>query len=840
MKYRTPQRSYTPQVLELWFERMAGDWEAVFTEAELEWGRRFYRDHEVRSTELLPDSAIIHFKLGKDPLYVIIDWSDKGRGFRYSHPEISKGNGMAAAGLYEIEELIADEIPPVAPPKPAKQTTAERAATEERAIHGRPPDKPDGRSLSVSLEATGHGLRISAKWAEPNAPPAAPFIVKKLTLWEREQFIAFTALAHRSGCRPGDREGIYQITEWQRLEAFLKQYLPQWRRQFTVILDPTVRPWLQGLHRITPHIDLATGSNNGDADNDHDEDISGGDLRYRIAFSHQGSELPEALSQQLFRAPQQVHFVPGLGIFQVDMTAADVLMDWKASFFRSRQGRLPRYMAAALSDDGQLGVSLSAEVSAWKRQLSATGKLPAEDDLPDCLRGYQRAGVEWLQRVTSIGAHCLLADEMGLGKTLQILCFLNLNQTLARQPVLVVCPASVVPVWQAEIARFFPATPVRVLSKDSPLDAAAPPALWLGSYTQIRRNKGQLDSMEFAYAILDEAQNIKNPDAKVTHACLAIRSRCRIALTGTPMENRALDIWTLFRFLMPGFLGSRKRFEQNARQQGDFIPRLRTWIAPFVLRRTKQAVIEELPDKLEIPLICPLTDLQRQHYLTLVAAAKNDFAGPLQSHWQNQRMHLFSLLTRLRQVCCDPALLPGVRADTAHSGKLLSLINRLSEACSNGSKVVVFSQFVEFLKRARTAVSQALPAIPQFLLTGATTDRAKPVLKFTQSAGPAIFFVSLKAGGTGLNLQAADYVFLLDPWWNPAVEAQAIDRVHRFGQESRVIVYRLITQGTIEQRIEHLKQHKGELFAEIMDDMSAPSELLQRFENLESLIALEQ
>jgi SNF2 family DNA or RNA helicase len=206
---------------------------------------------------------------------------------------------------------------------------------------------------------------------------------------------------------------------------------------------------------------------------------------------------------------------------------------------------------------------------------------------------------------------------------------------------------------------------------------------------------------------------------------------------------------------------------------------------------------------------------------------------------REKRIHLFSLLTRLRQACCDPGLLPDQDYSPDHSGKLQSLTNRLGEAFEGGSKVVVFSQFVQFLRRAKTVVKNEFPHIPQIELTGATIDRERPVQRFREVDGAAVFFVSLRAGGTGLNLQEADYVFLLDPWWNPAVEAQAIDRVHRIGQRQRVIVYRMITKGTIEERIEILKREKGRVFDDLLSHLDAPSDLFSQFENLEQLIALE-
>jgi SNF2 family DNA or RNA helicase len=485
-------------------------------------------------------------------------------------------------------------------------------------------------------------------------------------------------------------------------------------------------------------------------------------------------------------------------------------------------------------------VRLSSELKEWQKKLETASARAADLELPDYLREYQRDGIGWLHQLNQLNCPSLLADEMGLGKTLQVLNFLSSKDALGKIPVLVVCPASVVPVWQTEVNRFFPGTPMRVLSRLQPFDSGEP-ALWISSYTQLRRNKHLLEDIQFEYAILDEAQSIKNPDAKVTHACLSIKSRHRMALTGTPMENRPLDLWTLFRFLMPGFLGTRRHFEDQVKSDADFVDRLRTQIHPFILRRTKDAVAKDLPPKVEIDWICPLTPVQRRCYEDLTSGAATEFKGSLNSLMKDKRMHLFSLLTRLRQACCDPVLLPDHPVSaTSHSGKLQSLTKRLGEAFEGGSKVVVFSQFVQFLRRAKAEVKMEFPDVPQVELTGATIDRERPVQRFEELEGPAVFFISLRAGGTGLNLQVADYVFLLDPWWNPAVEAQAIDRVHRIGQQKRVIVYRMITKGTIEERIERLKRDKGQLFTDLLSDLDAPKDLLGQFNSLQELIALDE
>ncbi|MEX0320749.1 MAG: DEAD/DEAH box helicase [Puniceicoccaceae bacterium] len=824
MIHRTPQRTYNRQSIELWFSRLNRDWEQLFSDKELRWGRDYYRTGEVRSTELLEGSAIIHFKRGKEPLYVIVDWEGENPTFRESHPDIAPGRGLIVAGMYELEEFIADELPPVFEEEDQVIVAEDRQVEIDLPVFSQ--TERTGRQIRLRLLAREDGLWLEAGWnTSGQGTDWSHFSLRELTRWEREQLIGYTARAHRCGFRPGNREGTYRMQSEVTIERFFKDELGQWKSYYTLDEDPQLVKWKQGVLMARPVIDV---------------EAEGTSSRFRFGFSAGKSVLGEELRKRLFRMPGHTHFVPGVGIFKVDPLALGTVHEWKTLLPSEGEGHLPRYLLYTFARDPHVEVRLSEELASWREKLEEASGSLAQLELPDYLREYQREGIGWLHQLHELNCPSLLADEMGLGKTLQILNFLYAKEALGKQPVLVVCPASVVPVWQNEVHRFFPGTEIRVLSRTQPFDKDLP-ALWIASYTQLRRNKALLEDIQFDYAILDEAQSIKNPDAKVTHACLAIQSRHRIALTGTPMENRPLDLWTLFRFLMPGFLGSRRHFEDQVKGDADFLDRLRKQIHPFILRRTKDKVAKDLPPKMEMEWVCPLTPVQRRCYEELTSGATNEFKGSFSSVMKEKRMHLFSLLTRLRQACCDPSLLPDHPVSaTSQSGKLQSLSKRLGQAFDGGSKVVVFSQFVQFLKRAKAEVKAEYPDVPQIELTGATIDRERPVQRFEELEGPAVFFISLRAGGTGLNLQVADYVFLMDPWWNPAVEAQAIDRVHRIGQKKRVIVYRMITKGTIEERIERLKQDKGQIFSELLSDLDAPKDLLSQFDSLDELIALDE
>jgi len=266
--------------------------------------------------------------------------------------------------------------------------------------------------------------------------------------------------------------------------------------------------------------------------------------------------------------------------------------------------------------------------------------------------------------------------------------------------------------------------------------------------------------------------------------------------------------------------------------------KLRRQLEPFILRRTKAQVATELPPKVEVDVLCPLTDLQRSEYARVCREGLDRLGDDINRAMREKAFGFLSLLTRLRQICCDPDLLPWLSADPAASGKLQLLVERLAEVISSGHKVVIFSQFVMFLRRVEEVLAQQFPDTPRFELTGATLDRQKPVHDFQQCESAAFMLVSLKAAGTGITLHSADYVFLLDPWWNPSVEEQAIDRVHRIGQTRTVFVYRMVTQGTIEERITALKAEKKQLFRRIIEGVSGDVDLGEHFKSLRQLIEL--
>ena len=435
----------------------------------------------------------------------------------------------------------------------------------------------------------------------------------------------------------------------------------------------------------------------------------------------------------------------------------------------------------------------------------AAPELPA--DLAGELRHYQEDGVAWLEFLAGAGLGALLADDMGLGKTLQALCAL-------RPPALVVAPTSVLPNWMQEAEKFRPALRRCLFHGTSrALDPEA--EVVFTSYALLRLDPA-LAERDWKTVVLDEAQAIKNPTSQTARAAFALRADFRVALTGTPVENRLDELWSQLHFTNPGLLGGRSDFEREYERPiaaGDAAraERLRTRIRPFVLRRRKREVAPELPERQEIVLRCELGEDERAVYDAVRAATIPDVVARLREG--GGVMAALEALLRLRQACCHPGLLPG--RDAPSSAKLDLLVERLETAVADSHKALVFSQWTSFLDLVEAPLRERGLAFTR--LDGSTRDRGGVVAGFSSEDGPPILLLSLRAGGTGLNLTAADHVFLLEPWWNPAVEDQAADRAHRIGQTRPVLVQRLIARGTVEERILTLQESKRALAEAALD-----------------------
>jgi SNF2 family DNA or RNA helicase len=411
--------------------------------------------------------------------------------------------------------------------------------------------------------------------------------------------------------------------------------------------------------------------------------------------------------------------------------------------------------------------------------------------------------VSWLSFLRDAGLGALLADDMGLGKTLQALCIME-GKTL------VVAPTSVLHNWADEIMHFRPDQAFCVYHGPARrLDPEA--AITLTTYAILRLDIEELRRRDWDTVVLDEAQSIKNPDSQSAKAANQLKAHFRLALTGTPVENRLEELWSQMNFINPGFLGSRRDFDRRyAKPIGggdqEAAAHLRQRLRPFLLRRLKREVAPELPPRTDMALYCELREEERALYDAINAATREEVLAKLSAG--GSVLEALEVLLRLRQAACHPALVPGQaeRHGERDSSKLELLLDRLEMVLADGHKALVFSQWTSLLDLVEPQLDRA--GIPYTRLDGTTRDRAGVVRGFEQESGPPVFLISLKAGGTGLNLTSADHVFLLDPWWNPAVEEQAADRAHRIGQERPVFVYRMVAENTVEERILALQEKK--------------------------------
>jgi len=479
----------------------------------------------------------------------------------------------------------------------------------------------------------------------------------------------------------------------------------------------------------------------------------------------------------------------------------DRVFDLLAS--RERNGRVPRY---ALFDLAKLCEDLNQppppgldSLKALVSGFAGIPESPLPTDLTATLRSYQRQGVNWLCFLKQADMGGILADDMGLGKTIQALCAIQ-GQTL------VVAPTSVIHNWETEIARFRPNLKVcRYHGPRRQLNLKAD--VTLTSYALLRLDSSKLSAISWDTTILDEAQAIKNPTSQVAQAAFGLDAKFRVTLTGTPVENRLDELWSQFHFINPGLLGGRRDFHERyakpiAVGEPGAARRLRDRIKPFILRRLKSEVAPELPPRTNVTLRCTLTPDERRSYDTIRIATQEKLVRQIGG--KHSVMAALEALLRLRQAACHSGLLPGQVA--TNSSKVTLLVETLEEVISGGHKSLVFSQWTSMLNFIEPHLRER--EIDYVRLDGSTRDRKKAVETFQSESGPSVFLISLKAGGTGLNLVAADHVFLVDPWWNPAVEDQAADRAHRIGQDKPVMVYRLVAEDTVEERILGLQERK--------------------------------
>lgn len=551
-------------------------------------------------------------------------------------------------------------------------------------------------------------------------------------------------------------------------------------------------------------------------------------------WEQEGLKLTRADLEMLANANSRFVKLPDGGWIELDIEAVHAAHEALADL--GLEGLSPMPQRVDLAQAAHLGEAAldrfvdTAQAKALRRQVSQFSGIketPLPKEVQAELRPYQREGFNFLCHLTGIGMGGILADDMGLGKTLQTLtwlCWLKSRPESQGKPALVICPASVLQNWKREANRFTPGIKVLVLESGAArhnLRQQIPEHdLIVTNYALLRRDLAELQKFEFETVILDEAQFIKNPSAQVTQCVKQLSAGQRLALTGTPLENRLLDLWSILDFIQPGFLGSQTDFVQKYEARGGEAAtqaiarrRLAARLRPFLLRRLKQQVAQDLPERIEERMDCTLDEPQRKLYLAELRRSREEvFNNVAEKGMAKSKIHVLAALTRLRQICCHPRL---VGNDSA-SGKTDTLFELLDPLLAEGQKVLVFSQFVQMLKILEQECLHR--QIPTHLLVGATKERQAVVQSFQEDPQPGVFLLSLRAAGTGLNLTAASYVVLYDPWWNPAVEAQAIDRSHRIGQTRTVIAYRLIAPGTVEEKIWNLQQQKAQTIKDVLGE----------------------
>jgi superfamily II DNA or RNA helicase len=534
------------------------------------------------------------------------------------------------------------------------------------------------------------------------------------------------------------------------------------------------------------------------------------ELRYSLA-TPDGQTFSAAELQRLLRSGQsQTRLRNGrTAVFDAEAITdfEEVLRDVDPRQVQPGTYRIKRAQA------GYVAATAEELGSAIQRFAGDATKPPELGSLAKQLRDYQSAGVSWLWRLAHNKLGGILADEMGLGKTVQTLAFLLANR--AAGPALIVCPTSLLTNWRNETQRFTPE--LRVLTLDGPerharFSEIPRSDVVLTSYALLQRDSDNYRDLQFSTVVLDEAQHIKNPDTQNAQAAFALHAQHRFALTGTPIENSVRDLWSIMNFALPGYLGSRAEFRERYELPLSRGPapevqrRLARRMRPFLLRRKKSDVAKELPEKLEQQVVCDLTPAQRTAYDGLLREVQSGVAAE-QGNAGAARMKMLLGLLRLRQVCCDLRLLDREKTKRENDSAKLALLDELlDEAIDGGHRVLLFSQFVSMLALIRERLEAK--AVRFSYLDGSTKERQAVVDEFQKESGIPVFLMSLKAGGVGLNLSAADTVIHFDPWWNYAAEAQATDRAHRIGQTRVVTAYKLIARDTVEEKIVKLQARK--------------------------------
>lgn len=703
--------------------------------------------------------------------------------------------------------------------------------------------------LQAQLQAT-YGVRIlTLGVTQSSVDPWMPDPDNIKQYWTRDLSAEQGAVARlvRYGFSGPDDQGRYSLVGQNAVLNFFAREFPKLQKEWAVTMEERLdRSCAQNMERVEPEFSVMSSGTQW--------------FEFSLTYRTSSGEALSAAEVQRLLLSGQGHARMKNGKFAT--FDADQLQEIQETLrdCDPEQLQAGQKLRVAATQAGFLGTTLQEQgvpiraPNDWVRQLQEhSGErlpdCPPLGDLESVLRPYQRKGVAWMRFLRSHLFGGILADEMGLGKTLQTLAYLRWTkeQDSASSPSLVVCPTSLVFNWVAEAKKFTPSLKVISLhgaDRHKQMPSVAEADLVVTSYALMRRDAEKYREWEFDTVVLDEAQHIKNRQTQNAQAVKAVRSRHRLVLTGTPIENSVFDLWSIFDFLMPGYLGSAKdfrdRYELPIAKEKDagVAQRLSRRLKPFLLRRLKREVAQDLPEKIEQVAFCDLSDPQRQLYQQVLEAGRKemlDAAG--KEGMARGRMVVLTTLLRLRQICCDPRLLPLDPSQTQErpmsSGKTELFTELLQEVLDGGHRALVFSQFTEMLSLLRKALEDE--GIEYCYLDGSTQNRGAVVESFQKGEVP-VFLISLKAGGVGLNLTAADTVIHFDPWWNPAVEDQATDRAHRLGQQRVVTRYKLIARDTVEEKILLLQQRKRELTQQMLENESTFSDALS-WDEIQSLLS---
>ena len=674
-------------------------------------------------------------------------------------------------------------------------------------------------ALSIAVDAWyGHiefpACSVQAERTVRLEDPDDPCVRRTRSVKEEQKAID---LLKEWGFQPGYKKGDLKLylSDSAKILNFIGGGIPQLRRRgWRIDLSEKLEAMVDSMRSVLPLVKIT--------------DAPGDSFDVSYVFDAQGKEVSPVEIQAAINRGSGFILKDG-DILLLDSKAIETMHEIFRDTATSQNGARPGcfrvkgvhapYVKSSLDALSDVIETDDTEAPLWRekairqnREGSARFEAVALGPLESVLRPYQKQGVYWMRFLECSGMAGLLADEMGLGKTLQTLTWLSLPRAAPgkRLPALIVCPTSLVRNWEAEAAKFTPWLKTLVISgpdRANDFVRIGSADIVITSYALLQRDFDEAwAEREFSAAVIDEAQHIKNRSTKNAIAVKAIRSRTRLALTGTPVENSVSDVWSIFDFLMPGYLGSSETFKldyedpisDGASSSAEALARLKRKLHPFILRRVKKTVAKDLPDKIEKISYCPMDEDAQREYSEALAKTRRQAKDAIRTKgFSGSKFEILAMLMKLRQI--------------ASLGKTGAFMEQLRSAVEGGHKILVFSQFVKMLQ----IIAQTLndEGIPFCYLDGSTKDRLGECNKFNKSLEIPVFLISLMAGGTGLNLTGADMVIHYDPWWNPAVEAQATDRAHRIGQRKTVYVMKMIASGTIEERVLALQKRKQAIIA---------------------------